>query len=305
MPAARLEAEKARCKRRLRVFDIGFLREHGRPPMRHEKEPVRHLCQLRSDLRLLLSARSGSGGEKVGGDGSSEGRRGTLANSAGRDAGPASRVDARVEDAGVEDERVEDERVEDERVDAGFLGGLGLGGSQASQSDGGGAGGDEDADADAPDPAAARDPAAGKDSLTHLERPDLGEFGLDCREFGLGDAMERQLGVDELMGVGPHGLPLSVEKRFVKRRLRRYERAFEALHGVPVGEWAHIQPVEAEFRRYSELREIEDRARSRAVTRIRRRAHRERRRALRDPPTRHLLSMSTGVPTASMLPVWA
>lgn len=86
--------------------------------------------------------------------------------------------------------------------------------------------------------------------------------------FGLGDAMERDLGVESLMGLGTHGYPLSIEKRIVKRRLRRYEHVFESIHGMPVADWSHIKYVEEEFLRYNELRNIEDAARMKAMKRI-------------------------------------
>lgn len=52
------------------------------------------------------------------------------------------------------------------------------------------------------------------------------------------------------------GMQLGLEKHLIQRKLRRFETNFEATHGRKVRLQKDIEPVEAEYRRYKELKAI-------------------------------------------------
>eukprot|EP00941_MAST-03F_sp_MAST-3F-sp1_P000455 g455.t1 len=304
------EEQKKKCKKEIRHFDIEFLRKNGRQPLRPEKEPIRHLYQLYSDLRLIIPAKkslegiSDSRSSSPGGSLSSRGGGGGGSNddqnsegsekwSAGMDKllGLTATINTNggtgeIEKNGLsastalhsrmllDEGLVLGSSIEEVQQPAGDISDFSLEASTAPSS----TSKNENENEISTEEIESKKKNLARKS-TSIALPPKKKKKLnpapseDCDvtllpTFGLGQAMERDLGIEALMGLGTHSLPLSLEKQLVKRRLRRFERRFEAIHGRPVEAYSHVKPIEDDFRRYNELRELEDQARMKAVTRM-------------------------------------
>ena len=52
---ARLSREKRHIKQQLKEYDVRFMKKHGRPPLKFEKEPIRALYEAYHAIKARLA----------------------------------------------------------------------------------------------------------------------------------------------------------------------------------------------------------------------------------------------------------